>query len=1306
MPNPLQQVTAQLINDPLAPENQVTLGLEYSTSDNETTAGLSLYIHYDSQKLTPIGGENGVTDAISSSIYSNTLEEDVFDLDKDAETDYYIELNWAAILGDFPGKPLPATLAKVTFSAPAASFGTDVNLTGISAPTHDFVGTGYTFTSQLQISELSLSNLSDSSIAENSAYTSTTPSITGAIGAVSWSLDGDDASLFSVDQTTGVVSMAAKDFEAPADTGSDNTYAYTLRATDGDGNTTTQAVVVTVTDVQETSTLSLSNLSDSSIAENSAYTSTTPSITGAIGAVSWSLDGDDASLFSVDQTTGVVSMAAKDFEAPADTGSDNTYAYTLRATDGDGNTTTQAVVVTVTDVNDKPTGSVLISGTPTQGETLTADVSGLSDQDGLGTFAYQWKADGTSIPDASGSSFLITQAEVGQTISVVASYTDGGSTEESIESAATDAVEDINDPAEGTLAADGYLLVGKTLSAVDLLTDQDGITPRTYTWQRSTDSSITWSNIIRQDDPTSDGYGVYSITTADAGNQIRVSATYTDQGGFENSIESKPTERVLGAAKIDGEIKPGVANEGSQITRAVADSEASLQWERSTDNTNWEPVRDPNTPSLATDDDWGGSSVRLVIGGQPTDESIALNAINNGSGFLKPLTLDGPLIAGVTITASAPASDPDGTIDEDSIGYQWQRYNPGTQVWDDIADATQSQYTTTDGDVGNALRARVAYTDAQTYTSTLFSNTVKPQEVALPEASGEFDPITGDDILMQAELANGVSFSGQVTSPNTKVTVSFGGQVRSGAIDKSLNTWSYSVKSGDQAYLQAGSNPVTATLTREEFEDGISRVGTTTISRTLEIEEDVELIGSNPNSAADPTQSDGIKQEVKEAAQNADLPNSVKELIGSPNVAVAPLGSGSDFAKGADAPSDSYGAFVLPGDTRVGGVATYAENEGSYSIQNAAGETQTIAKPTSNNLTALSDPIAVSITDLEPGGSIDIDFQLPRSISNNLPADLSLAKYYKLNTTTSSFEDYVDDEGNPYYSYNIEDGTVVLSLRLTDGDKWDQDGLKNGIIVDPGIALKVAAATTPGTPGTPTPGTPGEGNGGETPTSTAPAAAATAPPVIPAVEPTEQSPISSEPTPVPTKSPVLGIQPQTTVTTLQLETPLVIGSLRITQAIVGTAQRDSITGSNADEALAGGGSKDKLTGGLGADAFVFEIPGEFGKRKLDKITDYDSAEGDRIVIAQDAFEGVSKAKIKAVSGKTAVSAIRHRHTIHPAEAGHATDRLFRQRPRGGLGDHRHGDPADGQHRIGQFPRTGQTGSAHLRDATERAGLGT
>ena len=58
-----------------------------------------------------------------------------------------------------------------------------------------------------------------------------------------------------------------------------------------------------------------------------------------------------------------------------------------------------AFSLTVANINDMPTGSVSITGTPTQGQTLTAGNS-LADADGLGTISYQWLADGSDITGA------------------------------------------------------------------------------------------------------------------------------------------------------------------------------------------------------------------------------------------------------------------------------------------------------------------------------------------------------------------------------------------------------------------------------------------------------------------------------------------------------------------------------------------------------------------------------------------------------------------------------------------------------------------------------------------------------------------------------------------------------------------------------------------------------------------------------------------------------------------------------------------------------------------------------------------
>ena len=190
------------------------------------------------------------------------------------------------------------------------------------------------------------------------------------ISPVSYSLGGADAAAFSLNGATGVLTInACPDYETRT------SYDVTITAYDSAGNSSNQALVINIADVIEVSSLTIGNLASSSVHENTPYTSATPTLTGAIGAVTWSLEGDDASRFSINSSTGVVSMVARDFEVPVDTGSNNSYAYTLRATDSDGNTTSQAVVVTITDVIEPvPAGPTLVSSTPTDG-SLDVEIS-------------------------------------------------------------------------------------------------------------------------------------------------------------------------------------------------------------------------------------------------------------------------------------------------------------------------------------------------------------------------------------------------------------------------------------------------------------------------------------------------------------------------------------------------------------------------------------------------------------------------------------------------------------------------------------------------------------------------------------------------------------------------------------------------------------------------------------------------------------------------------------------------------------------------------------------------------------------
>ena len=92
--------------------------------------------------------------------------------------------------------------------------------------------------------------------------------------------------------------------------------------------------------------------------------------------------------------------------------------------------------------NNPATGAPTINGTARTGETLTATTTGISDSDGLtsATFTHRWLADDTEISGATGSSYTVTDGDVGKAIRVRVSFTDNAGNAENLTSAATTAV--------------------------------------------------------------------------------------------------------------------------------------------------------------------------------------------------------------------------------------------------------------------------------------------------------------------------------------------------------------------------------------------------------------------------------------------------------------------------------------------------------------------------------------------------------------------------------------------------------------------------------------------------------------------------------------------------------------------------------------------------------------------------------------------------------------------------------------------------------------------------------------------------
>lgn len=160
--------------------------------------------------------------------------------------------------------------------------------------------------------------------------------------AVTWTKTGGaDTALFTLVGST--LSMTAKDFETPLDVGANNTYIVQVTATDGALNATNQVITVTVTNVDEIAP-TITSSAAVSLLENVALSHALT----ANEAVTWTKTGGaDSALFTLVGST--LSMTAKDFEAPIDSGANNTYVVQVTATDGALNATNQTITVTVTD---------------------------------------------------------------------------------------------------------------------------------------------------------------------------------------------------------------------------------------------------------------------------------------------------------------------------------------------------------------------------------------------------------------------------------------------------------------------------------------------------------------------------------------------------------------------------------------------------------------------------------------------------------------------------------------------------------------------------------------------------------------------------------------------------------------------------------------------------------------------------------------------------------------------------------------------------------------------------------------------
>ena len=295
---------------------------------------------------------------------------------------------------------------------------------------------------------------------------------------------GADRSSFTIDAASGVLAFnTAPDFENPGDAGGNNVYVVVVTATAG-GQAVTQAVTVTVTNVDDNAPVFAAGSAAHNVAEGQTVVATVIATDGDGDTITYTLTGADQDDFEITASGVLAFNTAPDFENPGDAGGNNVYVVVVAATSGT-RTAFQTVTVTVTNVNDNApvfaAGSAAhnvaegqtvvgtVIATDGDGDTITYELTGGADRSSFtidaasGVLAFNTAPDFESPTDAGGNNVYV----------VVVTATAGG---EIAFQTVTVTVTNKNAPVFAAATATYSVAEGQTVVATVIATDDDGDT--------------------------------------------------------------------------------------------------------------------------------------------------------------------------------------------------------------------------------------------------------------------------------------------------------------------------------------------------------------------------------------------------------------------------------------------------------------------------------------------------------------------------------------------------------------------------------------------------------------------------------------------------------------------------------------------------------------------------------------------------------------------------------------------------------------------------------------------------------------
>ena len=588
-------------------------------------------------------------------------------------------------------------------------------------------------------------------------------------------LTGTDAGSFQILGTGQIQTKSGQTYDHETK----SSYSVTVTADDGNGGTATKDVTITVTNVEEPGTVTLStNQPSARAAITATLTDPDNGVTGTVWQWKRSSDG----------STGWADIGT---DSPSYTTVDDDVGYSLRATasytDGHGPnktaqaTTTQAVRAgsnrppefsgaSATRSFDENTGAGQPIGDPVtatdlDNHSLTYSLEG-TDKD-----SFQIVSTTGQIQTKSGVTY---DHETTPTYTVTVKADDGNNGADTIDVTIT--VTNVDEPPE----FDEEPAATRTV-AENTPTDQDIGLPLAATDPEGDDltyaldstsavsfdidtSSGQLKTKAALDHETTDSYTV-TVTASDGTNTVPLAVTVT-----VTDVNEPPTFATETATRTVDENTAPNTNIGGPVTATDLDNHsltysldatgaASFDIDSGTGQiktktgVTYDHETTPSyTVTVTADDDNNGADtivVTITVANVDEDGTVSLSSVQPQVDSLLTATLD----------------DPDGSVT--SVTWVWSRSTRPDSGWTNITGATSASYTPGDVDVDKYLRATASYTDPQSSgksAQAVSENAVRavPVDNGPPVFPDQDPDTTGDQKAQTREVAEN-------TAPDTVI---------------------------------------------------------------------------------------------------------------------------------------------------------------------------------------------------------------------------------------------------------------------------------------------------------------------------------------------------------------------------------------------------------------------------------------------------------------------------------------------------------------------------------------------------------